>query len=294
GQQVRKLGVATGARAADPGRRVHGVERRGRRGECRGRHPAELLAGKAFRGLRRRGILRLPNYAASDQARRRRDPQDRVAREPPMGDRAQPGGRRQSRGYPADGTRAELPVALFLGGRSRAGEGTERGDGGNDGGPARRRTPLASGIGGRQLPGFGPGRIPRALGLALRGPYGHHWGPAPHLRRRWPALGELLGLGAALPACCPLRPRRPCPAGQTLGPARDERGHLGSRTHRQDLSGTGLYRGLTGFRPLLLRPDAGGAFRLPGQPRGARPAHRRRPRPGTRRLPPRAATRGRV
>src|SRR3712207_2393267 len=62
----------------------------------------------------------------------------------------------------------------------------------------------------------------------------------------------------------------------------------------RSLSGTGLYRSLTGFRPLLLRPNAGGAFRLPGQPRGARPAHRRRPRPGTRRLPPRAATRGRV
>src|SRR5215210_116437 len=210
-----------------------------------------------------------------------------MAGEPPFGDRIQPGSRRRARCHPSLRTGAELPVARVLCGGDRALQGARRGGRNYHGSPARRRAPLASGCGRGQLPGPGPGRVSRSLGFALRGPDGHHGRPAPRVRRGRPAVGELLGLGAALPSGRSFATRRPRPPEQPLEPARDGDGYHRPRARRHGLPGAGLGRGLPGLGTLLLRAHARGADRFAGGPGAQEPPFRRRACPRAGRLPPR-------
>src|SRR5215211_1719073 len=133
-----------------------------------------------------------------------------------------------------------------------------------------------------------------SLSLALRGADGHHRRTAPRVCRRGPALGELLGIRAALPARRPVRPRCPRPPGQAFRPAQHGSRYSRPRKHRQDLPGAGLGGRRTGLRYLLLRQDARRTLRLPGRSGSAQSTLGRRTRPGTRRFPARTQARGRI
>ena len=166
-----------------------------------------------------------------------------------------------------------------------------RGTRGHDGSPARRRAALASRLGPRQLPGRLPGRLFGPSARA-RGADGHHRRTAPRVRRRRSAFGELLGLRPALPARRPFRPRCHRPAGQLSA-------LLGMEVDTAELESTAeTYQEQSllpspRIRTSPLRPDARRPLRLPGGSGSAQLALRRRPRPGTRRFPPRTPARRR-
>src|ERR671916_1309136 len=115
-ERIYKHGAAARARTSGTHRWIYGLERRGRGGEPRGEHCRRAVGGQAVWGLRRRGILRLPDHAAPDQARRRRHPHDRVAGERALGHGSARGRSGRQWSDLALGPRAELQVADVLAG----------------------------------------------------------------------------------------------------------------------------------------------------------------------------------
>src|SRR3712207_6553359 len=260
------------------------MERRGRGRELRARHAGKHLGGAAVRDLRCRGILRLSGYQAPDQADGGRYAPDRVAGERRLVDRTQPRGRRRSRGRPPLRTGTELPLAVVLRGGGRAGAGSPGGTRRDDGRPARRRAALAPGLRLGQLPRPSPRREPGSLRLTLREADRHHGRPAPVLRRKGPAVCELLGLGAALPAGCAFRTCYPGSPEQPVEPVGDGGGYERARTHGRSLPGAGHGSGLAGLGPLFVRANARRPVRRPGGRRVQEAPLRRRTRQGTRRF----------